>query len=482
MRYLPLIACCWTVTAQTPRVVIDSADWPVKIGHEAQLFVDEDLIADKSGVHLQLHQPEKPGTNPLIVPTLEWERQVLAYGSILRDPASGKLRMWYTNNLGIAYAESRDGLHWEKPLVGMEIDGRRTNVLTRGHRGRSDTLTVFENPDKSDVPHRFLAYPYEYRYPDKNGVREQLREGIYRRTSPDGIHWTESANPVMYSVWRSQEDRKGFPNAALSDVNNITWDPKLKKYIGYVKIGVNGVRTRGITESDDGIYWLAPRLILRADEQDRPGDQLYSMVAFPYESMWIGFLGVFHKETDDRLDIQLVTSRDGRTWRRSIRETFIGNGPPGSFDEGVIHMAANPPLLIDGKLYLYYGGYGPKHGTKMKTVNPQQGIGVATLRPQGFVSVDAAGEAGTLITRPLHFAGTKLHLNAIVKPGGEIRVSLVDTNYVPIDSVSEPVTGDSLNTLVRGQGGKPLHLPAHLDAARLKFEMKNASLYAFWID
>jgi len=334
MRMAAGLIWCAAAGAQTPQPVIDLTDWPVKITSEAQLFVDDYLIAKQSGITFRLHPAEKLAANPLVVPTPEWERLVLAYGSILRDDQSGRLRMWYTDDTGIAYAESRDGIAWEKPAVGMEINGRKTNVLTRGHRGRSDTLTVFENPDRSDAARRYLAYPFEYRYPDKEGIRETRREGIYLRTSADGIHWMERPDPVMYSVWRAEQDRPVPSNASLADVNHVTWDPKLRRFMGYIKLGIDGIRTRGLTESHDGIYWSQPRLIVRADDRDRPGDQIYSMIAFPYESMWLGFIGLFHKETGDRMDVQLVTSRDGRNWSRSIREPFLDNGGKGAFDEG----------------------------------------------------------------------------------------------------------------------------------------------------
>src|SRR5689334_6208180 len=102
------LACCVTAWAQQPQPVIDLTDWPVKISSEAQLFADDYLIAKQTGITFRLHPAEKREA-PLIVPSPEWERTVLAYGSILRDGASGKLRMWYTNDTGIAYAESSGG-------------------------------------------------------------------------------------------------------------------------------------------------------------------------------------------------------------------------------------------------------------------------------------------------------------------------------------------------------------------------------------
>lgn len=195
--------CLLTVPSADADARIDLTDWPIEIGSEAQLFVDDFLVARRSGVEFTVHRPEKHPANPLLVPTPEWERLVLACGSVLREPDSGRFRMGYTNDTGMAYAESPDGIHWKKPPVGMTLGGVKTNVLTRGHRRRSDTLTVFLNPDRSDAAKKYLAYVFEYRSPDKDGVRERLREGLYLRTSPDGIRWTERPEATArYYRWQ----------------------------------------------------------------------------------------------------------------------------------------------------------------------------------------------------------------------------------------------------------------------------------------
>ncbi|MCY2953582.1 MAG: hypothetical protein NTU53_16625 [Planctomycetota bacterium] len=481
----PLLALLLSCMAWAAEPRIDLTDWPLKIGQEGQLFVDDFLVARKTGVEFRLRQPEKLSDNPIVVPTAPSETLVLAYGSVLRNGESRGFRMWYTNNLGIAYAQSPDGLRWSKPPVGMMIDGKPTNLLMRGHRGRSDTLTVSLNPDGSDAAKKYLAYVFEYRFPDQEGVRERLREGLYLRTSPDGVRWMERPEPVMHSVWRSKADRPDGPYDDLGDVNYVCWDPKLRKFMGHIKITLDGVRTRGLVESDDGIHFSNPRLILRADDLDRPGDQLYSLVAFPYESVWLGFLGVYHKASDERMDIQLAVSHDGRNWRRSLRQPFLSNGPEGSWDWGVLHMAANPPLRVGEKLYIYYGGCGSAHNVKASEVR-KMGIGLATLRPEGFVSVDAGAQSGTVVTRPLCFQGRRLSVNATVRPGGSIRVAVLGRQYTPIERFglndSVEVVGDGLRIPVGWRATDELP-PTDADRhVRLQFELKDASVYSFRIE
>ena len=155
------------------------------------------------------------------------------------------------------------------------------------------------------------------------------------------------------------------------------------------------------------------------------------MVAFPYESMWLAFIGLYHKGTDERMDIQLASSRDGRHWSRPLRSPFLPNGPEGSFDWGVMHMAGNAPIRSGGALSIYYDGLGSQHNVKLRDTR-KMGIGLATLRPDGFVSLNAGPRGGLVVTRPLNFDGSRLHLNAAVKPGGGIRVRLLDGAERPI--------------------------------------------------
>ncbi len=468
---------------EAPR--IDLADWPVRIGGEAQLFADDFLVARGERIEYALHRPEKHPANPLVTPAPSVERLVLAYGSVIREKEGGPFRLWYTNDTGIAYAESADGVRWEKPAVGIARDGRPTNILTRGHRGRSDTLTVFLNPDASDIERKYLAYVFEYRFPDRDGVREERREGLYLRASPDGIAWRERPEPVMYSMWRNPADRPAGTEGDLGDVHHVSWDPKLGKFMGHVKLSLGGVRKRGLTESDDGIHWSHPRLILEADERDRPGDQTYSMIAFPYESVWLAYVGLYHKGTDDRMDIQLAVSRDGRNWSRPLRGAFLANGPAGAFDWGVLHMAANPPIRVGDALWIYYGGYDTVHGTKLPDVR-QFGIGLSMLRPDGFVSVDARGTPGSLVTRPLCFEGGKLAVNASIGAGGSLAVAVLDRSYRPLEGYRRedcaPLSGDGLGLPVRWKTTNTLPPAGEERHVRLQFFLADASLYSFRIE
>ena len=112
-------------------------------------------------------------------------------------------------------------------------------------------------------------------------------------------------------------------------------------------------------------------------------------------------------------------------------------------------------------------------------------LGLAKLRRDGFVSLDAGDEPGTLTTRPLSFAGKSLWINTDVATGGWIRAAVLnpDGDAIAEQSLdaSEPITSGSLAARMTWKQTRQLACPVdgHL---RLRFQLHRAKLYAFWIE
>lgn len=60
--------------------------------------------------------------------------------------------------------------------------------------------------------------------------------------------------------------------------------------------------------------------------------------------------------------------------------------------------------VVDDRLYFYYSGRADRRGPGL--------TGVAFLRRDGFASMDAGAQGGTLTTRPIPFNGSYLFVNA----------------------------------------------------------------------
>src|SRR5687768_2047230 len=100
----------------------EKGDATVAVGVRKQLLVDDRVIAEKTGVTRELGRPTKAnGGKPIF--TDGW-----FYGTVLHD--EGKFKLWFrkpgTNGFG--YAESKDGLAFEKKadLKGINFAGDYT--------------------------------------------------------------------------------------------------------------------------------------------------------------------------------------------------------------------------------------------------------------------------------------------------------------------------------------------------------------------
>ena len=83
------------------------------------------------GIRLVAEKAERVG--PLLQPERPWEEKGIQFNTILRD--GGIFRTWGVSQSKDdkwwpCYFESKDGLHWERPNLGMaEYDGSRDNNI-----------------------------------------------------------------------------------------------------------------------------------------------------------------------------------------------------------------------------------------------------------------------------------------------------------------------------------------------------------------
>jgi hypothetical protein len=109
--------------------------------------------------------------------------------------------------------------------------------------------------------------------------------------------------------------------------------------------------------------------------------------------------------------------------------------------------------------------------------------GLATLRRDGFASMDADASGGTLTTRLVTFSGKHPFVN-IDAPQGEVRVEILDEKGDPILPFTRDncvaVRGDSTLEPVHWSGGTDLSAVTG-KKVRLRFHLTKGSLYAFWV-
>lgn len=462
----------------------------VPLGDLPLLFADDSGVAASLGVTRTLH-PAKRRAAPVLQADRPWETdRVYLYGSVIADSRSGEFRMWYGarqpevagrkgSSPGLrgggfdltCYATSRDGLTWTKPSLQIHPfrNSKNNNIVFDLH-SPSVLFDLFDgDPDR--------RYKMMGAYDD----------AYYAATSADGLRWTGLDRPAL-----QQED-----------TITLTQDPVTGEYLAYHKrmTKVRGHRRRVVwlSRSQDFATWSEPILVFQPDDEDdawceQPFQrtEVYNMAVYPHAAGYVGMpamfrvTGVRERKTlqpgqspvDGPIDVQLVTSVDGTTWKRTTPRTpVIGLGPQGSFDGGAILGVASTAVHTTDETWVYYTALTSTHGAPMPPKRIT--IGRAEWRRHGFVSLDAPRDSVARIeTVSLRLAGGGLLVNADAS-AGEVRVALLEADGRPIGGRSvgecQPLRDDSRqwNVAWAGEAGCPTDRPV-----RVVLEMKGARLFS----
>lgn len=482
-----------------------------------QLFVDDYLVAEVESVERELHQPKKYGA--VIQPDQPWEDHSLQVRTGPSwNPQEKVWMLWYTDG---AYATSQDGVHWEKPVLGLrEHKGSKNNNLML-----PVTRYEFKDPEtgreilkmEGDGTSIDKAF-YDAKEADPNRrykgtatkgpatVRTSRGPGFYPAVSADGKQWT-----VLDAFIPSQDE------------SHLFHDEDRGLYAATVKLGGPYGRSVYLSVSKDFEHWTDPRdcLVFHADKRDqelgaervrmharskvllkpsidRPEEyqtDVYNLPVFSYQGIYIGMPTVFNHSGNTQHNsvgfnmVELTVSRNLVEWERvGNREKFIPLSPfegEKNYDTGQL-LAANQPIVKDNEIWFYYTGLRYRDRPQGYPDFPKRGaICLAKLRLDGFVSLDAGETEGYVVTKPLVLAGKTLHVN-VEAPDGELRAEVLDPEgktalpgYSLRDSV--PVKGDGLDMELKWQTGTNLSALSG-KSVRLRFALRKASLYAFWVN
>ena len=452
----------------------------LEVGDRTQCLIDGLFFAESSNITLQPEPPVKTGEHTL-VSDRPWEDATLNWFSVMED--GGKYRMWYEcydaagwptpDDTSFCYAESADGIHWEKPPLGLCAYGGSTenNILFRqvgpqGAHSRVHGTGVFKDPNA----------PPEARY--KAVSQGQFSESTppYRVAgmhSADGLRWTRLPHPIC----------DVFADSQYSGL----WDASCGQYVLYGRTNGRG-RAVGRSASPTFDRFAAPKTVLETDGQDPAGTDLYNPAALQYpgaDRVYLMFPSLYNHGTDT-LDIHLAVSRDGVHWSRPGRGLpFIALGPAGRFDSGSLYMGQGI-IRAGNELWLYYSGSPLKHNEAeldaLAKPENKRVFSRAVARLDGLVCAQANDKGGAFTTPPLSFSGSRLLLNVKTGAFGEVRVGLLDAagNRIAGRGTEDcvPITGDHLDATVAWKDGTGLGTNAG-NVVRLSVTLRNARVYAF---
>ena len=149
--------------------------------------------------------------------------------------------------------------------------------------------------------------------------------------------------------------------------------------------------------------------------------------------------------------------------------------------------------MHDGRIWFYYLGVNWRHGVEdllTEGDKAEAAVGLATLPLDGFVSLDAGPNPGTVTTRPLIFQGSRLLVSfedsqkgsAGVDHHSSLRVEVLDSRKEPVEGFgleeAEPVTRTVVGQPVSWTGSSDLSALAG-QPVQLRFHLRNGKFYSF---
>lgn len=450
--------------------------FPIQARGEQVFFAfDDHSIPWKHNLKLTLAQADKHPGNPVLrrgpkgAPD---HGHAILYGSVIKD--GDTFRMWYlgmfeTENKNgqapgwwrpMCYAESEDGVHWEKPDLGLvEFNGNKNNNICliegtpQSMTRVNDFLSVLYEPDDPDPNRRYkVAYIAHMPYDDikggmsKIGTKERRVGATICATSADGLSWKvvgdRPANAGGERFEVSSLYRFGdFYYSTGQLISPWTWRADGSK-TGRNVLAYRSPDFKNWSKATAHAYSRPGQLTNPpvGNEQMHMGMGLWNRgnVMVGLHGMWQDAAGKPAKgESWNKgvgIDLGLLVSNDGIHYREPVPNfKIIARGEPGSWDDTAL-LQGHAFVNEGDKTMVWYSHWDT--GGKLKTME----IGLATLRRDGFgyLSAQEDDNESELITDFFETEGKdKLYLNlSDASPESPLGIELLDQRANPLPGFS----------------------------------------------
>ena len=232
-------------TQETPAGSIDM--------HFRQLFLDDHCVAERRNIVRRLHRPQKCG--PVLRPDSQQGQVALQSRSVPQWNSDRKVWEWWywgswecepygpyhaTTKALVHYAVSQDGLHWEKPNLGLHQ-----------WRGSTDNNIAIS----PDTEHCSLYHIIRDERDEDRQRRYKALMGTRNRKvafSGDGFTWNHLETDELRS----------------SDESSLAYDPFQAQYVSMVKRGTVWGRSMALMTSPDFQQWQDHGVVMHADDRD----------------------------------------------------------------------------------------------------------------------------------------------------------------------------------------------------------------------
>lgn len=396
-------------------------------------------------------------------------RFVHLYGSVIKDPTDGLIKMWYSCHGGpdkggcLALAVSEDGYNFIKP--DLDVVPYTNIVMDNAFQVHGPSI-IYDNSEMDPKRrYKLIMRPTI----DPKRINSYISNCINSYISENGINWRFEKNLMFLN----SDSHIGLCRNHHFDCYQAT----------FRKIRTD--RRVWTSISKDFIHWDEPRLVLEPQINDGVQTQLYGMQISTYGPYIMGWISMYYTSVDDLgwgkmdgvRDIQVAFSRDGFLFHRIDADNHLiaPSYSQGDFDACQV-LPASAPVLLESRIMFYYGGFPNCHSGPYDCGY----IGLAELRPDGFTGLQADNGTGIIITRPFCVDRPGIFINADVSKG-ECKVSICKADGTEINGLSQndcvSMSTDSIHHRLRFKSGYDETMYTNMPI-RLKIFVKHGTLYS----
>ncbi len=479
---------------------MDDAHW--------HLFLDDGELARSTGFDRVVHHPRSHG---VVIPADQpWETVGVAPQYVARGP-DGRFMALYTAmwwDLGraaeqpgsfaadrahhmhshVALAESDDGLHWRKPVLGRVAAPAATDWQARSPFPSPLGRSCANNLGVPFVVVADLARHGNVTDPTRRLALRLVTEPD--RDQPVGAAWQHSPNGWFAAElpdfradpdWRTRLVDAGSSFDPRRHLLHF-WDSQHDEWVA-MEQGVmpNWLPSREIARfaSPDLVHWSSSAALYPdASDAHRPDryDEPMSLTPFCAEGKVLGLLSWFHSDRTHpdggpqleptaahparwpwcrkgTNEMRIAISHDGgRSWdRTSSRQAWVPHGSEeDSYDRLVI--GGVPPVAVGDEDWFYLQVIDGDHlGIRNDAAQsayyadrlPRHQVALYTQRRHGYVSLRAGHQPEVLVTRPMLCPGGGVELN-LDSRHGQVRVALAAATPVATYGGQVPSTAAHL--------------------------------------
>ncbi|TNJ67557.1 hypothetical protein FE784_04025 [Paenibacillus hemerocallicola] len=438
----------------------------------ASLFsFDDSCFPFRKNVCVHMNKPiVRP--EPVLTPGGPGEPDSLAshfYGTVLFD--EGKFRMWYVGmSLGlnpdmppedleqlrvrkslakilqgpICYAESEDGIRWEKPNLGqLPFHGGKNNNAISFPDSIIHCPTLIKDEDDPDPSRRYkMVYQY-YLHTEETNNWPTMRTA----TSPDGLHWTAGAKVPVKEFVEHCSFYKFNGYYIVNGHSSNGWrkgeggSDRGRQGFAYISADFDS----WLQETAESFALPDPQDPAKRGQQGSYDQVHLGTAPMIYGNVAVGLYSIWHNSetfTEISGDFGLVLSDDGLRYREPVKghvylhsEQSLVTPHPDKYYHTVL-CQANGFLNVGDETRIYHGRWRNTWNDVLDRYYGEIALAVLPRDRWGSMRLHSDQEEGSLWSSPVTLPQRDFEFRVNAEGVQGIRIELSDEQFRPLAGFS----------------------------------------------